>query len=273
MFSAIVNDGPFVPKLMSTEYMDILFKRGIRLAKYGYGGNLASSGNNYTYPYASNKMGTWLGVDFWGMLLPYKKYNYDNATTVHSFASLWGGEFTTVTPGNRLATMTYPDQAPATNTWTTQKVQNRYILPSLFVSAYFNEQTVTVPVWVIRNTIASNGNYTIHTRVSWTYTGTVTVYEQTSGGSVVNRGTNTATISGAAISTGTGQVTENINYLCPITLTGTPAEDSILYIEVEITFASFTISSGSNYPWFSYNWQVGLYHADEIKPTNIVLIN
>lgn len=273
MFSAIVNDGPFVPKLMSTEIMDIMFKRGLRLAKYGYGGNLASSGNNYTYPYTSNLMGTWLGVGFWGMLLPYKKYNYDNATTVHSFASLWGGEYTTVTPGNRLATMTYPNSTSQNLTWTTQKVQNRYILPCSFFSAYFNEQTVTVPVWVIRNTFASNANYTIHTRSCGTYTGTVTVYEQTSGGSVVNRGTNTATISGAAITAGTGQVAKNINYLCPITLTGTPAEDSILYIEVEINFASFNITYAGSTPWFTYAWQVGLYHADEIKPTNIVLIN
>jgi len=273
MFWTIINDGPFVPKLISPHLVDILFKRWVRMSKYWYGGNLASSGNNYTYTYALWLMWTWMGIQFWGLLLPFAKYNYDNATTVHSFASLWGGEFTTVTPGNRLATMTYPNSVSQNLTWTTQKVQNRYVLAWLFFSQFFNEQTVTIPVWVIRNSVASNGNYSIHTRSAGTYTGTVTVYEKTSGGSIVSRGSDTTTITGAAISAAVGQVTENTNFLCSVTLTWTPAEDSILYIEVEINFSSFNITYAGSTPGFTYDWQVGLYHADEIKPTNIVLIN
>lgn len=270
MFSAIVNDGPFVPKLLSNQYMDILFKRAARVVKYGFGWDNTSSGNNYTYTYAMNLMGTMFGLDFGGLLMPYKQYTYDNATTPHSFASLGSGEFTTQVPAVRRIFMNYANQAPNTLNWTTQIVQCRYLFPALFASQFFNSTKVKVPVSVGRWSIASNSNYTIHTRASGTYSTTVTIWEKTTGWSLVNRWSTTNS-SGAAISSTTGQVSQIDDWEIDVTLTGTPAEDSIVYIEVEVNFASFQIASGTNLPGFSYEWRVGLNHVDEIKPRNIVI--
>lgn len=270
MFWAVINDGPFVPKLLSNQYVDVHFKRAARFVKYGYGGQVASSGNNFTFDYPTNLMGTMFSTQFGGLIMPYQKYTYDNATTIHNFASLGSGEFTTVTPANRGINMTYANQAPNTINWTTQIVRNRYILPGYFTSNFFNCSKVKVPVSVFRNTVASNSNYTVHTRSAGTYTTTVTLYERTSSGTITSRGTTTNS-SGAAITNGTGQVTQTDDWEIDITLTGTPAEDSIMYFEVEVNFSAFQIACASNLPGFSYDWQVGLYHADEIKPRNIVI--